>query len=116
MLYLIDSVDLELLHLEKLFDASTRRSDGESDVDSELDSCSDSGIKLTLVPATYIWSNFSSSLPLLDVASSYFCIHNFGIHLIRIPWINNLRELYSSAMVDENSDPSECYFHIFLFE
>ncbi|KAM7538013.1 hypothetical protein Aperf_G00000077566 [Anoplocephala perfoliata] len=105
VLYLIDSVDLDLLNLEKSFDTWTRRSDGESDVDSELDSCSGSGLKLTLVPAAHIWSNFSS-FPLPDIDSSYFCIHNFGIHRIRIPWMNNLREFYSSATADDDSDPN----------
>ncbi|KAM3182839.1 hypothetical protein ACTXT7_011545 [Hymenolepis weldensis] len=104
VLYLIDSVDLELPALDEPFDASTRRSNDESDIDSELDSSNDSGLKLLLIPATYVWSN-TTDLPPRDANSSYFCTHNFGIHHINIPWMDNLRELYPSVLGEEHCDP-----------
>ncbi|VDN97609.1 unnamed protein product [Rodentolepis nana] len=104
VLYLIDSVDLELPILDKPLDTSARRGDDESDIDSELDSSNDSGHKLFLIPATYVWSK-TTGLPPRDTTSSYFCLHYFGVHYVCISWLASLRELYSSFQQDENSGP-----------
>nr|CDS27661.1 nuclear pore complex protein nup88 [Hymenolepis microstoma] len=104
VLYLIDSVDLELPIMDKSLDTSARRSEDDSDNDSELDSSNDSGLKLFLLPATYVWSN-TTGLPPQDLANSYFCLHYFGIHYVSIPWMASLHELYSSFLQDENSGP-----------
>ncbi|KAH9283342.1 Nuclear pore complex protein Nup88 [Echinococcus granulosus] len=99
ILFLIDSVDLELPVLDKSFEASMKH-DGDSDVDSEVESCS---LKLALVPSSYLWSHSTVTAP-LDLGSNYFCLHDFGIHHVRIPWVNDLCDLYSSVFIEEDSN------------
>ncbi|VDK22472.1 unnamed protein product [Taenia asiatica] len=104
ILFLIDSADLELPVLDKSFEASMQHDD-ESDVDSETDSCS---LKLTLVPSSYLWSHNTDIAP-LDLGCNYFCLHDFGIHHVRIPWVNDLRDLCSSPFIEANSNSGELH-------
>ncbi|KAL5971529.1 Nucleoporin 88 [Taenia solium] len=99
VLFLIDSADLELPVLDKSFEASMQHDD-ESDADSEVESCS---LKLTLVPSSYLWSRNTDTAP-LDLGCNYFCLHDFGIHHVRIPWVNELRDLCSSLFIEANSN------------
>lgn len=104
ILFLIDSADLELPVLDKSFEASMQHDD-DSDADSEVESCS---LKLALVPSSYLWSHNADTAP-LDLGCNYFCLHDFGIHHVRIPWVNDLRDLCSSLFIEANPNSGELY-------
>lgn len=106
---MIDSADLELPVLDRSLDTSFKRED-TNDTDSEADA---SSLKLVLHPAVDLWPQ-NGCAPQMGLANSYFCLHSFGIHHVRITWVESLREGYSSLLIDEKSQTGKPCFMITL--
>ncbi|VDM17567.1 unnamed protein product [Hydatigera taeniaeformis] len=99
ILFLIDSADLELPILDKSF-ATSSNYDDDSDANLDVES---SSLKLALVSSSFLWSHRADTAP-LDLGNNYFCLHDFGIHQVNLPWVNIIRGLYSSPLIETNSN------------
>ncbi|VDD74048.1 unnamed protein product [Mesocestoides corti] len=99
VLLIVDSVDLELPALGKSLNTSVNLNDKRND-EYGLDF---SGLDIALVPSTYIWSDPDDYQP-CSIMNSYFCLHNFGIHHVRVSWLDQFRGACSSIASSDYSN------------